>query len=223
MIKPISFQLRPLHRRDLPGWLSAQLRIGNETLFLEFRMNEKWDRQLPAPCVLLHRKSLHPGDGTPCPEILVTNNSAIDPTEVVDLRPGESFETGIIEDLFGFYAKITLSKIDVEQRIAFINVYIREKRQIEPQGTPYGEVTSDGGGWVWTPGRGFVKVPPRSPLLNIVELLGDVELFSNHESKLDEHVNQLSIERLTEARDKLSAIISSRSEYKITPVFTNHH
>ena len=147
-----SFQLRPLHRRDLPGWLSARLQIGYETLFLEFRMNEKWDSSLPAPCVLLHRKSVHPGDGTPCTEILVTNSSAFDQTEMVDLRNGESFETGTLEDPFGFYAKITVSKIDVEQRTAFIQVYIREKRQIEPQGTPYGGVTVDGGGLVWTPG-----------------------------------------------------------------------
>ncbi|MFL5023109.1 MAG: hypothetical protein ACJ8DW_12745 [Microvirga sp.] len=45
-----SVQLRPLHRRDLPGYLAA--RFGE--YFIEFRMNTGWDARVPA-CILLHR------------------------------------------------------------------------------------------------------------------------------------------------------------------------
>ena len=45
-----SVQLRPLHRRDLPGYLAA--RFGE--YFIEFRMNTGWDARVPA-CILVHR------------------------------------------------------------------------------------------------------------------------------------------------------------------------
>ncbi len=44
-------QLRPLHRRDLPGYLAA--RIGE--YIVEFRSKEKWDAEIPRPAVLIHR------------------------------------------------------------------------------------------------------------------------------------------------------------------------
>lgn len=42
--------LRPLHRRDLPGYLAA--RLGD--YYVEFRMDEDWDAGFGAPCVLVH-------------------------------------------------------------------------------------------------------------------------------------------------------------------------
>src|SRR5207249_4568088 len=44
-------QLRPLHRRDLPGYLAARL---GEYL-VEFRSKESWDAAIPRPAVLIHR------------------------------------------------------------------------------------------------------------------------------------------------------------------------
>jgi hypothetical protein len=44
-------QLRPHHRRDLPGFLVAK--VGQ--FYAEFRMNEGWDAGLLAPVVLVHR------------------------------------------------------------------------------------------------------------------------------------------------------------------------
>ena len=207
-----SFRLRPLHRRDLPGWLTARLQIGLETIYVEFRMNEGWDVQIPNPCLLLHQHSVHPGDGRPCSELLLANPGA-SPNPRAELREGESFETGDAADPFGFYARITATRIDTGNREALVNVYIRQRRQIEPAGTPFGGVTSDGGGWVWTPGRGFVKVPPRSPLLPVLELVADSEVLQTlSRSGRSDLIEQLTLDRLSSVRDHLSALIDARKQ-----------
>ena len=43
-------ELRPLHRRDLPGYLAIRF----ENLYIEFRMNDRWDAAILAPTVLVH-------------------------------------------------------------------------------------------------------------------------------------------------------------------------
>lgn len=43
--------LRPLHRRDLPGHLAAEV---GEYLF-EFRNRDRWDAAIPEPAILVHR------------------------------------------------------------------------------------------------------------------------------------------------------------------------
>lgn len=52
-----SVVLRPLHRRDLPGYLGAELpAIGTDSAYLvEFRVPEDWDSNIATPTVLVHR------------------------------------------------------------------------------------------------------------------------------------------------------------------------
>jgi M6 family metalloprotease-like protein len=208
----VAFRLRPLHRRDLPGWLAARIQIGLETIYVEFRMNEGWDIQLPDPCILLHRRSTHPGDGRPCSELLIANSDAT-PSPRAELLEGESFETGEQADPFGFYARVTATRIDAANREALINVYVRERRMIEPSGTVFGGATVDGGGLVWTPGRGFVKVPPRSPLLPVLQLLAEFETLQTiSQSERGDLVEQLTLENLVKARNHLTGIIDARQQ-----------
>jgi M6 family metalloprotease-like protein len=207
-----SFRLRPLHRRDLPGWLAARIQIGYEVVYVEFRMNDGWDARIPDPCILLHRHSTHPVEGKPCSELLVANAGA-KPSPRAELLDGESFETGNAADPFGFFARITATRIDADNREALINVYVRHRRQIEPAGTLFGGVTVDGGGLVWTPGRGFVKVPPRSPLLHVLELLANIETLQTiSRSERGDLVEQLTLESLLKARDHLTGIIDARQQ-----------
>ena len=209
-----SFQLRPLHRRDLPGWLCAHLNIGNETIYVEFRMNEKWDNTFGAPCIFLHKKATHPGDGTPCTEIIMTDPANPDKANQVDLRSGQSYSLGDISDPLGFYANLTVTHIDTEQRIAYINLYVRYKRRFEPQGRLFGAIERGGGGYVWTPGRGLKKVPPRSPLVNIIELIGEME--SLHELESNGHnTNEMTIGQLSKIRDAVTAMIDGRRQVKV--------
>jgi hypothetical protein len=211
-----TFRLRPLHRRDLPGWLAAKLTIGPETIYLEFRVADGWDSSIPRACVLAHRRSTHPGDGHPCSELLLTlkDDPVVAPRP--DLRQGDSLERGDATDPFGFYARVQVSQIDIANQEATISVYVRHRRQIEPAATLYGAVTSDGGGLVWTPGRGFVKVPPRSPLLRLVELVADYESLQLMSSADDQYgADRLSVEQLVKMRDHVTGIMSRRSEPKV--------
>jgi hypothetical protein len=208
----VPFRLRPLHRRDLPGWLVARLHIASEVIYVEFRMNDRWDTQIPAPCILLHRQTVHPSNGRACSELLLANLNA-KPYPREELYEGDAFEMGDGNDPFGFYARITVMQIDAEKQEALISVHIRQRRQIEPQGTFFGGVTVDGGGIMWTPGRGFVKVPPHSPLLAVLEMLANAETLQGMRSaEHGDFIEQLSLESLSNARDHLTQMIVSRQQ-----------
>lgn len=206
-----SFRLRPLHRRDLPGWLAAKVKFGYETVYFEFRMDDGWDVQFTAPCVLMHKKANHPGDGRPCSEVIVAQPGLITGARA-DLRAGEVFEFGDKLDIFGLYGKVTVREINRETQEAWVDVYVREHRPFEPQGGPiFGGVAVDGGGYIWVPGRGLVKVPPRSPLIRVLEQLANVELLQSiHLGERGLETNQIALGSLVEARDILSGIIESR-------------
>lgn len=205
-----SFNLRPLHRRELPGWLAAKLQIGLETIFIEFRMNELWDVQIPGPCILLHRKTNHPENGRLCSEIIVAKPGAMGSPQT-EMYEGDIFEMGDAADPFGFFAQIKVTRIDAQTREASLYVYVRERRQVEPSGTLYGGVTSDGGGLVWTPGRGFVKVPPRSPLLLVLEMITEVETLQTiNPHGRRELIEELTLHQLSIVHEHLGGIIAAR-------------
>jgi M6 family metalloprotease-like protein len=55
-----TIQLRPLHARDLPGWLAAELPLnagqsGVGPYLVEFRTKAGWDAAIPRSAVLVHR------------------------------------------------------------------------------------------------------------------------------------------------------------------------
>ncbi len=56
----LTLELRPLHRRDLNGFLAAELPPMNDTggfprYLVEYRKKENWDNGIPQSCVLVHR------------------------------------------------------------------------------------------------------------------------------------------------------------------------
>jgi hypothetical protein len=207
--------LRPLHRRDLAGWLAARFQVGYTTYYAEFRVKDRWDKRIPAPCILLHRRTVHPTSGVPCSELIMAKPGPRE-LERPDLREGEFYEIGDVANVFAFYARITVLKIDQAAMEAQLEVRVRDRRRIEPQGTLFGGIASDGGGLVWTPGRGFVKVPPRSPLLSILENLAEYELLQTvHTDSRGHRLEQLRLERLTSVRDQLTSMITARQEYQV--------
>jgi hypothetical protein len=70
--------LRPLHRRDLPGYLCARI----DDFFVEFRMNDRWDAAFTSPVVLIHD--------------FFDGHSYLRPTAtgLQGLRTGDSFDDG---------------------------------------------------------------------------------------------------------------------------------
>lgn len=217
-------ELRPLHQRDLPGWLAAKLTIGFDTIYVEFRMNDGWDVRIPAPCILLHRRIDHPGTLRPCSELLIANPAAASVPAGIGggsasphtLLEGDAFETGERMDPFSSFVRITVTRLDPHNRRALVKFEVREARRVSPQALTFGGVSAGGGGLVWTPGRGFVKVPPRSPLLRVLEDLGEFLILQSVDAS--EHprtVEQLSSARLIKARDQLTRIIDARSEPQV--------
>ena len=188
---------------------------------LEFRLKAGWDKKIPAPCILLHQRAIHPADGNPCSEIIVANPGAKGGART-DLREGESYEVGNALNPFDFYVRITVLKIDVETMEAQLQINIRQARHFEPGATLFGGVANDGGGLIWVPGRGFVKVPPRSPLIAVLQSLAEYEALQSIDGGRQGHqLEGLRLERLTAMRDQLSAMIDARQERGVpAPVLT---
>ncbi|WP_307000019.1 hypothetical protein [Arthrobacter sp. V1I7] len=150
-------ELRPLHRTDLPGFLCAK--VGN--LFVEFRMNEGWDAGLADPVVLIHdyfngNSYLHPAD-----------------SGQQGLLAGDVYSEGDVSNrparLHGAGARITVAAIDAAARTARLTVEKwADQRVMAGPGSIFGGVANDGGGWVVVNGKVTI-VPPRSPLLRVLE------------------------------------------------------
>lgn len=133
-------QLRPLHHRNLPGWLGAELPgIGAHSPYLvEFRVPEMWDAGLPSAVVLVHRFSgaeesgqnytpglMGQGLGTHSYAMATTNGQ-------FSLGEGDVFEIGN-----GPFARVKVLSIDRANRLATIQVcYSRS-----PKTTPRVKIT----------------------------------------------------------------------------------
>jgi hypothetical protein len=208
--------LRPLHRRDLEGYLAA--RVGQ--LWIEFRMNELWDSATEGPVVLLHRRSASES-GMPCSSLVMTHEGVRGElggprdSPRPDLRDGEAFRIGNELDIDSDFLRISVD-IDAEAREATVYVVHRVARQLEPA-LPTGGVTTDGGGMIWTPGRGWVRVPPRSPLYAILEQIAEIEQLQALSAVPAQHaaITGMTTQRLAMVREDVSRIIADRLAPKV--------
>lgn len=198
--------LRPLHRRDLPGHLAAQ--VG--TYLLEFRMNEKWDAGVPKPCVLLHEVGWQPTTSRARSELVVTHKNP-NRSEMVQ---GDTFELGNSLDIVRPFLRITIEEINPSERRARISVIQHAGRQPN-SGVLYGGVDVGGGGLIWTPGGGFKRLPPDSPLHQVFDVLASVQTLSEgpegesrkNSRKRQQVVNEL-VEQLKQMIDRAAQSLS---------------
>jgi len=156
-----TIQLRPLHRRDLPGYLAA--RLGDFTI--EFRKKDGWDAAIPQSAVLVHRfqdnhSYLMPGSGAR--EDLITGSYFQEP---------QNSQLDILGDL----TRVDVIEINDAGNYATIRLEHRPTRvpYVGP-GILFGGVAAGGGGWVFVGGK-FVPVPPRSPMTRVLELVAAYE------------------------------------------------
>jgi hypothetical protein len=156
-------RLRPLHRRDLPGYLAAQ--VGE--FFFELRVPEVWDAGIGQAVVLVHDfaggySSIYTGQ---------SGNQG--------LTAGDTFQRGDTTDPLGALLSVTVTSIDPVARTADLSVVVQPDRH--PKAGPaqiLAGVENDGGGWIFVGGK-LVRVPPRSPLVRILE---DVATLQESES-----------------------------------------
>jgi M6 family metalloprotease-like protein len=210
-----TFRLRPLHRTDLPGYLAAKLDFGGETIYVEYRAKERWDAHIERSCLLVHRASTHPGGADPCSELIVTSPGASGYGRY-DLREDEVYTVGEPADPFAYTGSLRAARLDDDSLEATVSVSIRPRRQIEPHAIPFGGVTTDGGGLIWVPGRGFIRVPPRSPLLPVLELMAQYEAVRSAQGvQRDSRVVAFEFAKLAAMRDQLTAMVTAHDDPKV--------
>jgi hypothetical protein len=151
-------QLRPLHRHDLPGFLAA--RLGE--YFVEFRNRAAWDAAIPQPAILIHRFEDN------ISYLMSANNGQ------QALTKGGVFGTGDaanpILSPFTSETRIEVVEINANEEFAKVRLLYRPAFR-EPSlgpGISFGGVDEDGGGFIILGGK-IVRVPPRSPLINVLE------------------------------------------------------
>jgi hypothetical protein len=152
-------ELRPLHRRDLGGYLAASL----GEFLVEYRPKERWDAAFPRSAVFVHRfNDNHP-------YIMPGTNGNY------DLVAGDVFQNGVPNLPFSSYSKVEVVTIDDARRTATLRLTYRPKQPIPnivQVGTIFGGVAVDGGGWIFIDGQ-FHPVPPRGPENEILQQLAN--------------------------------------------------
>lgn len=118
-------QIRPLHSRNLPGYLGAELPgIGNHSPYLiEFRMQEIWDAGIPDATIMVHRFSGDEEDGVVygpnlIDQFLHTHSYLMQGTNgQLSLSAGDVFEIGN-----GPYSRMHVLSIDAGNKVATIQL-----------------------------------------------------------------------------------------------------
>jgi hypothetical protein len=136
-----SYQLRPLHRRDLPGNLFA--RFGDQTI--EYRPKLRWDAGQAESVVLVHHRA--------------NLTSYLDEVRVPEDPPLQILHRA---------TQMWVSSIDDDALIATVQVRVpREEPVAGPAVSLFG-TDADGGGLVLIGGK-LHRIPPRSPSFALLE------------------------------------------------------
>ena len=119
-----TINIRPLHRRDLNGYLGAELpAIGNDSSYLvEFRVRKNWDLGIPEAVVLVHRFE------GPIGQFLGTHSYVLQGTAgQYSLAVGGHFESG-----FGPFSHVKVLAIDEANDIATIELCYSSSPKVSP-------------------------------------------------------------------------------------------
>lgn len=180
--------LRPLHRRDLPGFLAA--RLGK--FLVEFRIREGWDAALDRAAVLIHRFDDNQS------YLMSANNGD------QDLVAGSVFGTTVtvssLASIFTGATGVEVVEINANERFAKIRLVHRPAFE-EPSlgGILFGGATRGGSGYILVGEKGIRPIPPHSPL---VRILDQVAAYDSSEAISSVHL------RTAVRRETLSTIAS---------------
>jgi hypothetical protein len=115
--------LRPLHRRELPGFLGAELpgADSSHSLFIEFRDVDRWDAGIPEPTVLVHR--------------FEGNHSYVmhDAAGHDSLTRGRVLQYGEMNALSSAFGRVEVLDIDAPNRSARVRLQHRAAMGVVPE------------------------------------------------------------------------------------------
>jgi hypothetical protein len=149
--------IRPLTREDLGGLIAAQV----EQYVFEYRPNVGFDSAFPAPGGVL----VHSGAGDRSILHFGTLGQSL-------LRTGDSFARGL--PWMPYERKINVSILSMNPTEARLGIEVRPAISAPPAAGPgivFGGVDVGAGGWVIVGGK-VIPVPPREPILVMLEQLG---------------------------------------------------
>lgn len=189
-------ELRPLHRRDLPGNLAAEFPGGRSSCIVEYRNRADWDSGIPRSAVFVHRF-----EGGRSYLMSGTNGNP-------DMVAGDSFDPYPSNPVIGGALRVEVLSIDDAKRTATVKLcYSRPKLPVDLHGifsTVIGQLAADGGGLVWD-GHRFVPVPPWNPMQ---EVLGPIATFITADDVGDpllrDAVRRQALERIRVTIDEAS-------------------
>lgn len=202
-------ELRPLHRRDLRGFLAAHIPGVDGTRYLfELRLKTGWDAAIPRPAILVHRL-----EGN-CSYLMSGRSGAS------DLVAGDAFEQGTDKILSEPYLLVEVISIDAARQKATLRVsrravYIEAPapirrasptdRRIDIVSVESGGLV-DGGGWVIAGGR-VIRIPPWNPMAFMVEQIAayqaaEIVPDANVQATIRQHALRAMADRVAVTLDR---------------------
>lgn len=182
--------LRPLHYRDLPGFLAAEAPGPTGGFLVEFRVPENWDAGIPQAAVFIHRLS----DGVSYR--MVNSNGGS------EFLAGSEFSWGHAWTPSGL---TTISVTEINEKENFAKLTIRHRSLLLNLPSIFGEifggVARDGGGVILVNGRPH-RVDPWGPL---APALAQVVAYESADQTSD------PIERLDQKKAALARIVEIAS------------
>jgi hypothetical protein len=178
--------LCPLHRRDLRGYLAAEL----GPYLVEYRSAEKWDAELQGGSgILIHRFSTWDNRsyvmGSPA-AVVTSSPFAAHPQKV-----GETFQVGDESKIFDTVYRCEVLSINDGAHAATIRLSYRPAAERPgPHQRPFeiGPIGSDAGG-IFIQGAVIHRIPPYGPITQIVQ---QINAYSDAVSLRDTGVRSLA-------------------------------
>lgn len=187
-------ELRPLFRRDLNGFLAAELPAAIGGYVVEYRKREDWDSGIPRSAVLIHR--FYGGQSYLCPGT----------TGRPDLGQGDRF--GLPQSTLPFVPRFDVEVIRIDDAADIATIRLtRTPAEPLPRELPagiLGSIAVDGGGGIIINGK-FIPVPPWNPMARILTTLS--ELPTQDHSSNTHLLHALQRDILTRAVTQLQTLI----------------
>lgn len=188
--------LRPLHRKELPGFLTAELPPLNSTsgfprYLVEYRKSDRWDSGLPFSCVQVHRF-----EGA-MQQFFGTHSYVMDGTAgQTMLRSGDVFSPG---SAFLGGPTVVVVEIDDANDTATIEVALHASTFLPPTFDPFWWVKTHGG--LTPPGPGTPWLHHFSAALALAETANAVP------AELRADVLELALRQLSTTKDALKTAL----------------